>query len=668
MSRLPFSSKRGRLLLNILLFSLFFILLMALPAWVVNGTPDPSWFALYEYHFDQHYQWGVDTIETVGPLGFLHYADLYSGILHTQKVVFQALFASLLSLLILSAGQLFRNPSFKGLWFLFAFLGLSSETEMLSTEPFPYLAMLLIAHLCFLAPPHRWTAVRNVFFMFCLAFLILMKTSVVIPAIFLVLAFVVQLAGQRKFIQATIYPLFFCASLAVLWVCAHQRLAHLPAYFAGIFSYTSGYMGAVSIHGPFSTTAVGVTIVLALWAPILYRFDNWRFYRGNLGLDAFTALCLFVIWKHGYVRADIHVYMFLSVAMASAALILLTDEKLRLANGPHPPARLFSLTSFEWSKSALFIAVLILCWAGLRIQFGLSPLTKVRNAIEVIEQRIGALQNYPAYMATLNAQLESNRTAIALTDFKEIVGDAPVSYTGCRPATMFLTGFNYRSEPMPLSYAAFDENLLEKNAAFYRDPARRPDFAVCHLESIDHRLVPLDDSLAKLELLCRYKPVAAEKDAILLKRISDHSDIVRTPFGPTADFHFGDPISVPSVTHGMLWASIDVHYTMLGKLALLLYKPPELAIVLSTNETSGRVSKFIPSLGKVGFLLNPIIERNQDWLQVCKSGPATPPSNIRAFKLLYIDNWGSLFVREPFSVSFFKIEQYEIGNQAKKPE
>ena len=173
MSNLLSARKLRGLMLNIPLFLIFFILLMALPAWVVNGTPDPSWFALYEYHFDQHYQWGIDTIETVGPLGFLHYSDTYSGILHTHKVVFQAVFAGLLSLLILSTCRLFSNTPFKILWLVFSFLGLSSETEMLSTEVFPYLAMLLIAHHVFLLPSNRWTTVRDGLFMFCLAFLVL---------------------------------------------------------------------------------------------------------------------------------------------------------------------------------------------------------------------------------------------------------------------------------------------------------------------------------------------------------------------------------------------------------------------------------------------------------------------------------------------------------------
>lgn len=671
MSDLLSAPKLRWLMLCVPLFLIFFILLMTLPAWVVDGTPDPSWFALYEYHFDQRYQWGIDTIETVGPLGFLHYADLYSGILHKQKVVFQAVFAGLLSLLILSACRLFRNTPLKVLWLLFAFLGLSSETELLSTEVFPYLAMLLIAHHLFLSPSNRWAAMQNAFFMFCLAFLVLMKTSTVLPAAFLVIAFSVRFVWNRKYISASIYPLFFCGSVALLWVCTHQRLAHLPTYFAGILSYTSGYMEAVSIHGPLHTTALGVAIGLMLLTPILYRLDNWRGYRGALGLDAFTALCIFVAWKHGYIRADIHVYMFLSVAMASAALILLTDERLRLHAGSSPPARLFSLTVFGIARFLLFVVAIGLCWAGLRVQFGLSPFTKIRNAGEVIAQRVRALQDYPAYMANLNAQLASNRTALALTDFKKIIGNASVSYTGCRPAAMLFTGFNYRSEPMPLSYAAFNKDLLEKNAAFYRDVGRRPDFVVCHIESIDRRLVPLDDSLAKLELLYRYEPIATEKGALLLKRAPRDSHVIRIPMGPASQFRFGEPVPVPPVEDEMLWVSINVNYTILGKLALLLYKPPNIAIVLSTNETSGRVAKFIPSLGKVGFLLNPMIASAEDWVRACARSTGTPSSSapaIRAFKLLYADDRGAMYVREPFSISFFKIPRLGAENQVGPPE
>ena len=182
-------------------------------------------------------------------------------------------------------------------------------------------------------------------------------------------------------------------------------------------------------------------------------------------------------------RADIHVYMFLSIALASAALILLTDEELRLDAGRSPPTRLFSMTTFRIAKRLSFAAVIVFCWTGLRLQFGLSLFTKIQNAVEVISQRVRAVQDYPAYMAGLNAQLTSNRTALALTDFKKIVGNASVSYTGCRPAAILLTGFNYRSEPMPISYATFNEDLLEKNASFYRDARRRPGF-----RRLPHRL------------------------------------------------------------------------------------------------------------------------------------------------------------------------------------
>ena len=179
-------------------------------------------------------------------------------------------------------------------------------------------------------------------------------------------------------------------------------------------------------------------------------------------------------------------------------------------------------------------------------------------------------------------------------------------------------------------------------------PAVDPDFVVCHIDSIDRRLVPLDDSLAKLELLYHYKPIATEKGALLLKRIPRDSDVVRIPLGPKSQFRFGQPIPVPPLKDGMLWVRIDVNYTSLGKLVLLLYKPPYIAIALSTNETSCHVAKFIPSLGKVGFLLNPLIVNAEDWVQAYGkrgSTSSTSPPGIRAFKLLYANDRGSMYVR-----------------------
>jgi hypothetical protein len=70
----------------ILLFVCLFLFLLQFPNVIVTNEHDLGSQAAYEYWLVNGFQYGLDFLQNVGPLGFLNYPLIYSGFLFNTKV------------------------------------------------------------------------------------------------------------------------------------------------------------------------------------------------------------------------------------------------------------------------------------------------------------------------------------------------------------------------------------------------------------------------------------------------------------------------------------------------------------------------------------------------------------------------------------------------------
>lgn len=645
MNDAPFLKRAWGWGVSALLFAVFFLRLLVLPATVVDDTHDLSSHATFEYYFEHGFQWGVDVIQNVGPLGFLHYADSYAGIVR-GRLVFEFLWAAVLAAMILSARRLFGNAGYRAVWLLAVFAALSAEESLLRTEVAPYLFLVLTAYFLFTEEARGPWRPAHVLFMLGLAVLSLMKSAHFTLSLALVGAYAVQKAMDRDLRPALANLLCFGLFLAATWVLAGQRLANFPRFARSVFAFTSGYSEGMTFYEHPLMTLLGAGLGVFLLAACAYRLARSGL-RGT-GLCGFLAFCTFVAWKHGFVRADVHMYTFLDYVLFASVPVFLADRPDRPA-GPGALERRGRLYAY--------LLCLALCWAPLSLDYGPSPVVKFRQGVDEIRARLAALRHYPAYVAALDQRLEDNRRRMALDSFRPIVGDARVDCLGKRPAALVLGGFNYRSRPMPISFATFNEELLRRNAEFFADPRTAPDYVVAQIDTIDRRLVAQDDSMAKREILYRYRPRAEEKDSVLLERRSGAGSPAGAPLGEPRAFRLGEEVPVPDADRGWLWARVDVRYTRLGRLVSFLYKPPRISIELIDERGERRLAKLVPGMARAGFLLEPLIENNADLLRAYGEGQgaAPTPPRVKAFRVVVAKPRARPLVAEDVTVSFERL-------------
>lgn len=641
-------------MLRATLFVLFLLHLFILPTVAIGPLHDLSLHTLYEYQFAQRMQWGTDLIETAGPFGFLHFADTYSGILWRAKILFQFAWAAVLSLLIVQAAwRFFANGGVRALWLAAAFLGLSSEAEMASTEGFPYLAILLAAAFLLGRGISPLSAAARVALAALLAFLSLMKVGNLPLCLLLVAVYAVQELVRKRPLAAVREAAAYSGFFALGWMAAGQSLAHLPAYFRHVLDFASGYNDSVALYEPRYMTMLGAS---ALACVVIY--SAWRFFadpppREKAGWWVFAALCAFAVWKHGFVRADIHMYYFFDFALAAAALVFLPDVPAPRPAPNHPSLPLCVV------GVAGFFLVVCLCSLGYGLFFERSLGSKFAYGSSALRERVRTLGRLRDHVAILDLQRADLRKRLALPRLRAAAGDGTADALTWEMNSLLLNGFRYRPRPIPLCYMAFNDALLRESARFLADDARAPEFLLADLFSFDERLAPMEDSLAKLEMLFRYRPVEPEKGKVLLKRVAGSTGPVLTAAGDERTFRFGQDIPVPQ-GKGLLWVKIRVQPTAVGRLRALLYKPP--LIQLSWTEGGKgppwRAARFLPALAETGFLVRPLICDNAQLLATyaaMEDRKADGPPPVQMLRLDLTDPATQRYVRDEIVVSFWSV-------------
>ena len=137
--------------------------------------------------------------------------------------------------------------------------------------------------------------------LFFLAFAGLTKNTSLVLAAGAVVAVTLQKATERNFGAALGFASFFLLSLVTAWAVAGQELSNLPGFIRGIFVFSSGYNEAVMFQEDRATTVIALVILCLLLARSLYNFLALKLGVGRLLIE--TSI-LFIVWKHGLVRAD----------------------------------------------------------------------------------------------------------------------------------------------------------------------------------------------------------------------------------------------------------------------------------------------------------------------------------------------------------------------------
>lgn len=593
------------------------VIVMALLFLAIFALPDPNHVPTLNSHdvsaqagiefFTLHgFSYGKDVIQNVGPLGFLNYPQTYSGLLTTPKLILNLFLTSyFVSLLVTSIKNI---PILKKIIFLIVAALFTSITETML-----YFLLFLLLQQLFVTT--KW---QNLLLpVFTLSILTLVKSTCFFIACSIVLTSLLSHLLCRRFQIVFCLGLFFCFFVLFFWVSCGQSITNFINFVYATLMFSSGYNEAMSIFEVYFIRLLGMSVLLGSALSILLnnlkqcsRKVNKREVVKIILLTMAELFILFIVWKHGFVRADAHVLYFFQYAMLSTIWIIFNKHsslQIRNRKDIYIPLNL-----------VLILSISAACFVGLNFWYDWSHVGRlVHNIYRSIERKFFVVLDLGQYKRFLRSALQENIVKMQLPKTKALVENRSIGYFGMLPGPLFYNKLNYLPTPATISFASWNSWIMNTEAKFFANDKFAPAYLLFNLTTIDNRLVAQDDSLAQLEIFHRYVPIGSEAGNLILRRNNNVQPLTINSLLREKN-QIGEWVKVPqnSYPEEVIWLKVAFKQSLLASLISLIYKPPQYSLEVLLEDGSTKKFKFIPGMAKTGFLLNPLIINNSDVLAI----------------------------------------------------
>ena len=605
-----FREKFPQFLLGLLLWFSF----IKLPATVATSDdPSPTWEAVLSYAVSHHLQWGRDIVFNYGPLGFLT-SDYYWGG-HFWFILFWAFgFALFLTMALMPFLGRVASPIRITLCVLLPWLTVPRWQD-LGVDPI-YLFAITVIGVAGLPGerPGNW---RLALLGLALGWFGLIKFTFCLYSIFTALVIAALHARNRNWRATGIFIASLLVSFLAAWLLAGQDPRNLGRWFQSSAQIAGAYSSAMAILPPVPEIILGVSTGLCLAGLLLAQWLNSKKSPDRFPRLVLLVAGIFLAWKEGFVRADIHISVFLLYAFLIAgmmpALLRITWEK----NFPFLP---------------LTLAMMILPLLPFT-QRGAEFLVAAKDglALRVVDTATAVFAPLQ-FQHLLEAQLAVYRQEASLPKIATFVGNQPVDALNCDQDVAILNGFNYHPHPVFQSYCAHTPELQRLNLDFFNSSAA-PEFVLWQYGTIDGRFPTLDDGQVILKLLADYSPAVKEGRYVLWKReaASERSYSLADPVETQTSAEQWIPISADAT-----WLQVELRETWFGRGRKLFYRGamPEIDVQLA----DGRILSYRlpPGNARAGFIINPLLDSGAS-LEAQLPGSSKPARVVAA--RIHINRW-----------------------------
>jgi hypothetical protein len=589
-SLVPWLSPWKSQLLRALLFALLWLALLDFPQEVAGQELDASWMRCLGHFLIHRTPCGVDYVWTYGPLGYFVNV-VYQEHLFWWKYAWELCVKFAFTWMLLRWAIVPRAAWIRASYVLVVFLFLPGSLDTL------YLFCLLLLGLLPLCDARCRTPWCLVVATVLLAMLSLTKFTFLLVGVWTVVLLAPVLGWRRRAALAVGYPLL----LAILWTLLGQALANIPRFLASSWEVARGYGDSMSAEGdPDMLYLAGVALLLFFILLASYFASLLRRRESLLG-SILLCVCLFLVWKHGFVRQSSHApYFFAFLLFAPFAVEGLLAEQ-----------------TTHFFRIALLTALVAI---GI---FGRGSIPAADLWLNRLVAN-GAYVLAPAQRKRDLAQAEEKLAhEWALPELRRWVGEESVDLFSSAQGVVFLNRFNYEPRPLFQSYSAYTPDLLQRNATFYRSEGA-PLFVLCRWQPIDGRFPALEDGAALLEIFQRYRLVAQEKGFLLLKRRSDYRvGAVEHPILLQRTIAFDEEVRLDELGSAPKLLSLHLEDTLRGRITKALFRSPTLSLQINTTDGRSHSFRLIQGMVETSFLVDPLI-RDHDDLAALYGGQPLP--------------------------------------------
>jgi hypothetical protein len=587
--------------------------MVRLPTSPASAQLDASWNATLIHANLARLHSGRDIVFSYGPLGHMA-TSLHIGQPMAGRMLFESAYVLLNVLGIVAVAVRLPAGWAAALLVLTALAPIPGGKDSLTT-----LGMVCWGVSCYAAGPRTAVACAAGLGLL-LGSAALIKFSWCVVGCLTAAVVLADLLLRRRWVAAAILPATALACGLALWLACGQPIDGFGDYVRAASEIAAGFPQAMAVTCKFEKLLPGLVTVACIAGAIVASVPPATATDGRHAVVR-RALCAawllavtFIIWKHGFVRADLgHFMCFYGVAcLLPCALMALPPATARLAS----------------IRRACAVVALLILAGTLRKQPLLAILAQPFHTVPATVRQV---LDPGGYQRAVVGSWERSRPALALPRIAARVGTDSVDVFGAAQTYAIANGLTFTPRPVFQGYAAYTRELGRRNADFYRS-ARAPAWSLFDLQSIDWRLPPLDDSRCLAEILHAYRFVDDEGPFLLLERRETRPlafelcDEGSGTVGTAVDLrrHLGDDI----------WLEIDVHPGVLARLRTILLRPPQLRIRI-TPETPAALPANAPptwnaplSMLAAGFLATPLCLSTADAKEVLRGGSCRRTSAI----------------------------------------
>ncbi|MDZ4771967.1 MAG: hypothetical protein SGI72_02415 [Planctomycetota bacterium] len=584
------------------------------------ATPDldPSWQQALNYALAHGIRFGRDLVFTFGPLGGLQHGRYEPTLFWPQILLFECLFKGLLIWRWMVALRRFESTPDRVV-FVLALIGVGLIADAFMLASIAVLGSLLVRD----DKERRFADVLDCALIFAIGYI---KFTFLALGACACLAFVTTRLWRSC--GAALRAAILCLSTAIgVWALCLQWPWDLPIFVLRAWSLASGYSESQATDGAVGSRTRAAWCIVVLGS-MLVLFVWWSKARRLALLTAALALLgSFVAFRASFTFHVQGAPIFFGF-MTLVSIVLVTSPDLGVAKR----------VVLGLARAGLVVVAVDGYTHGLEAPVlgrVLSP------ASATLESNARALHELPDLRERLEKRKAELEAQYALPRTRAIVGDAPSDFIGSAPGWIFLNRLNWRPRPVFQSYAATTADLIQLNAEFF-ESARAPRFVMFQSATFLGRIPGHEDSALHRVLLRKYRPVALERGYLLFERNPETAaspapirrviaEIDARPMEWTA---------LPETTDPMVIVSIEVRYSLFGRLRQFLYHAPITLVDIQTTDGGRSSWRLVPGMAQAGIMTKPYIPFEDDWLRAYTIGASNAITSLR---LRTGNHWDSLY-------------------------
>jgi hypothetical protein len=557
--------------------------------WIDRPDPpssqlDPSWQAVLAHAYHAGLAFGREIIFTHGPWGWLtsHFTTLES---FTAKWIWEVA-----GKLLLSAGTVFLSLRLP-LWRRAAFLLCLPLVGLYF--PDTHFAAILFLVVTFGLVRSEGARAQVVVALVCIGVLSTMKFVYAVVGMSGVGLAVLGRLLDRRYREAALMALVAVGGFLVAWLLGGQSLLRLIDHVRMSLELSGGYSSAMSVDEPTSVFLLGAATTVVLLASCFAALRGVACRSPVWLVAVHLAFLTFVMWKHGFSRADGHVMALFSHALLCGFFAAPALDRQRTFDPFLVAACLGVVGMFVWNASLVSQA----------------PRFLARH----LGQGFAFVSNPSEARAAFVAALESRRAAEAVPELVHLVDDGTIDAINYHQGTLLLNDLRYVGRPVFQSYAAYTPTLMRRNLRFLQSD-RAPEFLLWRHGTIDARFPSLDDALLVAEIPRRYETIAETPAGWLTRRREEQPEHRDQELREVLARHvgWGETFSLPPAPATALRLECLFDPSFVGRLRSLLYKPGSIHIVVTDDTGRETRHRLLPAIAEAGFLVHPFLETSED--------------------------------------------------------